>query len=493
MRKFNISGPCDPSLHYIVMREALMLEAEKKVREGRFLTLFAPRRAGKTTFCKLLLNRLKTDLTTIWLRFENLKTVSKADFYNVLNDELNRAFSKEARLSELTIDGPISLKAFFKKTSNQVKKCVLVIDQFEAFPDSVFNELIQTFRQLSDQKEDSLLTSVILVGMNTLTKSVFSEASPFKINEALQMPYFTFEEVRLLIKQYICESKQSFEEKVIKAIYENTQGEPGLVGRLCAELVENLARNRRMPVMLEHYYQAQQYFIREGFDLDIINIVQKQERLMWLVLFENKMLPFRGDDPDIACLSANGIVENREGNMVIPIPLYAKGLINAFRPVMAGERAYYPDETMSESGDFNLNALLKAYCAYVRRRGFLAFETMPVKAGACYYSLEAFLSFFIQGLGGQTYIERPPGRGGINILIRYQGHSSLIENKLYCDETDFKKGKEELANFLISEAMSEGYYLVFSPKHTEKETLNYKEVIEGKQIETHIIPIPFEE
>ncbi|HEC85984.1 MAG TPA: hypothetical protein ENI48_12195, partial [Thioploca sp.] len=81
MREFNTSGPCDPALHYTVMREALMLEGQKKVKKGRFFTLFAPRQSGKTTFFKLLLNELEKDFTTVWISFENLKTVSKEEFY----------------------------------------------------------------------------------------------------------------------------------------------------------------------------------------------------------------------------------------------------------------------------------------------------------------------------------------------------------------------------------------------------------------------------
>jgi hypothetical protein len=43
MREFNTSGPCNPALHYTVMREALIAEGEEKVRKGRYFTLFAPR------------------------------------------------------------------------------------------------------------------------------------------------------------------------------------------------------------------------------------------------------------------------------------------------------------------------------------------------------------------------------------------------------------------------------------------------------------------
>ncbi|KHD08586.1 hypothetical protein PN36_22590 [Candidatus Thiomargarita nelsonii] len=49
MREFNTSGPCNPALHYTVMREALIAEGKEKVRKGRYFTLFAPRQTGKTT------------------------------------------------------------------------------------------------------------------------------------------------------------------------------------------------------------------------------------------------------------------------------------------------------------------------------------------------------------------------------------------------------------------------------------------------------------
>jgi hypothetical protein len=57
MREFNTSGPCDPALHYTVIREALMIPAIEKVKKGRYFTLFAPRR--KTTFFQLMIERLK--------------------------------------------------------------------------------------------------------------------------------------------------------------------------------------------------------------------------------------------------------------------------------------------------------------------------------------------------------------------------------------------------------------------------------------------------
>lgn len=64
---------------------------------------------------------------------------------------------------------------------------------------------------------------------------------------------------------------------------------------------------------------------------------------------------------------------------------------------------------------------------------------------------------------------------------------------MYSDETYFKKGKGQLAEYLKSEALLEGYYVVFSQKHTEKDELNSEELIQGKRIYTHIIPTQFEQ
>jgi hypothetical protein len=164
-----------------------------------------------------------------------------------------------------------------------------------------------------------------------------------------------------------------------------------------------------------------------------------------------------------------------------------------------GETQYYLNshqETinkyLTEQGELNINELLKAYRAYVRRRGFRAFDTEHLKEGAWHYSLDGFLYFFIQRLGGQTYVEVPSGRGRTDILIRYQGQSNLIETKVYSDETYFKRGKGQLAEYLKSEVLVEGYYVVFSQKHTEKDKLNAEELIQGKRIYTHIIPTQFE-
>ena len=111
---------------------------------------------------------------------------------------------------------------------------------------------------------------------------------------------------------------------------------------------------------------------------------------------------------------------------------------------------------------------------------------------ACHYSLDGFLNFFIEQLGGKTYIEVPTGRGRVDILIRHRGKSHVIETKLYTASTAFERGKRQLALYLDSEGLEEGFYVVFSRVHSDKDDLFAVEMVEGKRIHTHIVPIDFE-
>jgi hypothetical protein len=503
MREFNTTGPCNPALHYTVMREALIGIGLEKVRKGRYFTLFAPRPAGKTTFFQLLLSELEKDFTAIWISFENMKTVSKTKFYQELNEELSYELTKYKIHPIEPIDDPISLRHFFKKTSTKAKPIVLIIDEFEGIPDGVLNEVMHTFRKIYHKKEEHCLHSLCLVGVSTIAELVVSSASPFNIAEELQLPYFTELEVRSLIEQYVTESGQRFEESVIKRINENTHGQPGLVCALCSYLVEELATVRHLPVTIEHYWKAQQHFLTERFDKNIINIVQKareKRAFMLKLLFNDELVPFTVDDPDIAWLYANGVVDKKDGYVDILVPLYAKRLINAFRPLINGETQYYihsPNETLNQylnpEGTLNINALLKEYRVYVRRRGFRAFDTEHLKEGAWHYSLDGFLNFFIQCLEGQTFVEVPSGRGRTDILILYQNQRYIIETKRFVNRYYLQKGKGQLAEYLKSEQLEEGYYVVFSKIHTETDEWNFEELIEGKKIYTHIIPLQFEQ
>jgi len=128
----------------------------------------------------------------------------------------------------------------------------------------------------------------------------------------------------------------------------------------------------------------------------------------------------------------------------------------------------------------------------VRRRGFKAFDTENLKEAAWHYSLDGFIHFFVEALEGQTFVEVPSGAGRTYLLILYQNRRYLIEIKVFSNNTRLKKGKAQLAEYLKSEGLDEGYYVVFSNLHTDEDELYLEEQIQGKQIYTYIICTHFQ-
>ncbi len=84
-------------------------------------------------------------------------------------------------------------------------------------------------------------------------------------------------------------------------------------------------------------------------------------------------------------------------------------------------------------------------------------------------------------------MEVPTGRGRVDILILYKNKEYIIETKKYSNNSYYQKGKRQLAEYLKSERLSEGYYVVFSNVHKDEDVLKEKEEIEGKIIHSYII------
>ncbi|MCE7989849.1 MAG: ATP-binding protein [Caldilinea sp. CFX5] len=501
MRFFNTSGACVPEEHYTVMREALVAQGEELVAHGRFFTIFAPRQTGKTTYFQLLFRQLRQQgFTPLRISFESLHSIPRAKFYHTLGRRLAYSLLENGLTAEFTLADQVDLQESLEKIHWGDRKLVLVIDEFEETPAEVLSELLHAFRNIYQYKQHHALHALILVGVSTLAELVVSSASPFNVVDQLQLPYFTFAEVEGLIQQYVTESGQPFDAQVIKAIYDNTQGQPGLVNALCQHLVTVVATDRSQPVRMADFYPTLKYFLTERFDKNILNIVQKareKRAFMLKLLFSETAIPFNIHDTEIAYLYTHGVIDNVDGYVQIAVPLYNKALITALRPPLNGEAQEYVSaydnfrEYLTPNG-LNIDAILTRYREYVQRRGYHAFDTEQLKEGAWHYSLDGFINFFIQRLGGDTLVEVPSGRGRTDILILHQQRKYIIETKIFTDAWYFEHGKQQLADYLVSEGIAEGFYVVFTQKHSADDTLLFDETIEGKRIRTYLIRTDFE-
>jgi len=509
MREFNAEGPCDPERHYTVMREALVRKGLEKVEKGKYFTIFAPRQAGKTTYFLQLLRtiaRTRAEVyCPVWVTVEGLRNTGpkfmsyfKTRFQTRIGDASIRRIVEDSRLEK-----PVDLDSLMRKILQETrKKIVLVIDEFDALPDDLVGEMMHLFRSMYHERDVHSLHSLILVGVRNITGVVLDQASPFNVADELEVPYFTRDEVRDLIGQYEAESGQQFEKRVIDRLYDNTLGQPGLVNAMCRELVERFCTDRKKPVDMRCFRDMLDYFLNKRIDKNISNIVSKamqQKEFMLKVLFSEEGIPFHIYDERIKFLHANGVVSKDANGMVdVSIPIYKNALLAAFRPLFNGEVTEYVsprerfEDFLSKDG-LNLDKIIRHYIQYVQRRGFRAFDTENLKESACHYSFDAYIHFFIQRVGGKTYMEVPTGRGRMDTLIVYRDKSYLVEVKRWTDPGYFERGKRQLARYAKNEGLAEAYYIVFSGQHREDDTLYQVEAIDGVKIYTYIVRTNFEQ
>ena len=85
-------------------------------------------------------------------------------------------------------------------------------------------------------------------------------------------------------------------------------------------------------------------------------------------------------------------------------------------------------------------------------------------------------------------MEVPTGRGRMDLIILHNQRKHIVETKIWRSERGYAEGKQQLAAYLATEGVTEGYYVVFDHREapeprTETETIN------GLTIRSYVIPV----
>ena len=67
MKTFETRGPVDAARNYVVKRTTELTDFVARVKQGRYIVIFAPRQTGKTTFFRWALDALAAEGVTYLL------------------------------------------------------------------------------------------------------------------------------------------------------------------------------------------------------------------------------------------------------------------------------------------------------------------------------------------------------------------------------------------------------------------------------------------
>ncbi|MYF55364.1 hypothetical protein F4083_11485 [Candidatus Poribacteria bacterium] len=522
MRTFGTHGPVNPEDHYVVSRRVEIADFIKRVKQGKYIVIFAPRQTGKTTFFQWAVDALTDDTDDTYfpieLNFEVYADYTRSDFYPSLYeriyDEVEGVFKKRgAVLSEklsdflknTEINDQVTMLEFFQDFGDFLgeEKLVLIIDEFDGIPRDAINGFLHALRSIYVQRSMRKCPySVGIVGVKNVTQLNLNRSiSPFNIQDEFTLPNFTLEQVCELFEQYTDEVGQTFDPEVLENIHRQTAGQPFLVNRFAQILTEEMHIPKKETITMTHFSNAH-IEIREEDNANLSHLMANIRRdpryrtlLMRIVSYESGVR-FNPRDDNISELTTLGVIgKASDGMCEIVNPIYQYCIMQAFKPTINGlEQDYLTDDTdfldyLTQDGEINMKMLLDNFQNFITRVGYRILQVPETpKEFVGQDLLYAYLDQFVSLIRGAMFLEVQTGRGRMDLIIFHNGHKYIVETKIWEGKMRYDAGIKQLSAYLKSERVSEGYYVVFDHRN-EPEPRMEIETIEGISIRSYVIPV----
>lgn len=277
MRQFSSYGPINKKLNYYAPREKLIQTAytrligEEPSEGGHFITVWGARQTGETWLMLQVMEKIE-DIHHPGKNPAVPINVVKVDLDLPEHDhDLDSVIKSIA--DEIFIElgkknpGIDSIKKFPELFTRDVldTPLILIIDEFDALPKESISRVTRIFRNIfmrrkKEQKKPShqrryMLHGLALIGIRGVLGIENPKGSPFNIQQSLHIPNLTYHEVFTMFKWYEKDSGQTVEEAVIKKLYYETNGQPGLTcwfGELLTQGFEHHQNDTTKPVTLKH-------------------------------------------------------------------------------------------------------------------------------------------------------------------------------------------------------------------------------------------------
>ena len=531
MRSFGTEGRVRPEHHYIVPRTEEITDFISRVKNGKYIVLFAPRQTGKTTFFRLALEALVAEDPTyfpIQLDFQTMRNAAPATFYDRLyyqiNMQIESVLQKRGEVPSKTLTDflentqltdDFSMMVFFRRLVGMLNrdfqnqefaatKIVLLIDEFDGIPQTVVSDFLYSLRQIYLSDVMHCPHSVGIVGVKSIAQLDYDRAvSPFNIQDEFRLPNFTPEQVQELLSQYTDEVGQAFAPEVIESIHKETAGQPVLVNRLAQILTAEFDIPKTEPIMMSHFLNAHIQLVR-GRNINIQHLTtnirkdRRFERLLMNIMANEEGLDFNLRDPHIDELATYGVItEDVDGMCQIANPIYLYCIMQAFKPTMNGlEQEYFHEDNidgfrgyLTATGQIDMERLLDNFRDFIARAGFKILQVPDTpQESVGRHLLLTYLDLFARSVGGTLSFETETGRGRMDLLITHKGRKYIVETKIWRGNSRYQAGKRQLAAYLKLEGIGQGYYVVFDHRRNPEPRVETEEV-DGVALRSYVIPV----
>ena len=524
MRRFSSYGPVDPEIHYYAPRKELIDKAYTQLmgdipgKGGHYFTVWAPRQTGKTWIMQEVLFRLRKnrEFDTLKINLEILKDKNNpGDVIEIMARKIGEGVGKNFK----GIDDQDKFQEIFTRHKLS-KPLILILDEFDAIVEEGINIVVSAFRNIYINRLDDrdkpmneknyLLHGVALIGVRSVLGIENQKGSPFNIQRSLQVPNLTYDEVAGMFQWYEKESGQKIEEAVVRELYDETLGQPGLTCWFGELLTETYNHDTGKPIAMDNFkeaYAAATHILPSNNILNLISKVNKPPYDdMVMELFQtSEKIAFHFDDRDLNFLYMNGVIDKEkvgleEYYVKFSSPFVQKRIFNYFSRQIFKHlgQLIHPLDAMKDAVDeenLYIPHIIKRYRDYLAKNQETFFKDVP-RRKTDMRILEAVFHFNIYRYLYDLLISRkveviphfPTGNGKIDLLLKYRGKVYALELKSFKDMYTHGKSIDQAAEYGRRMGLKEVFLVVFV-ELSQEEAKPLEQEVEQDGIKVAVLPV----
>lgn len=491
---FNTTGPCVSGEHYMLPPERRLGRVMRLVEEGRYFTLHAGRQTGKTTSARWLVDRYNEgeDRQAAWVDLQTAREQPEpARAFRTVLGELDRALARDlpdlarpGNFMPLLADPGTAVLRYLQAVSAQAPRpLVLLLDEADGLTgEAMVSFLTQLRSGYTDRSRSPFPRSLALIGVRRVRDytldldrsnssprdrqvvSRLGTTSPFNITaEAPTLEHFSQPEVEELLLQHTAATGQRFEPNALARTFDLSQGHPWLVNALAYQVVSRDVEDRGEAVTAQHVEAARETIIlerRTHIDSLVARLREPRVRRILEPMLTGGSFAPDGIEDDLQYVQGLGLIRLQGGAWRVANPIYRevipRALTFATQTSLAQEAAWY----VQPDGGLDVAALLTAFQEFWREDGHLAAEGFAYREAGPHLVLMAFLQRVVNSQG-QLDREYGLGRGAIDLMIRWGTERHAVEIKLRRDKRTEQRGAEQIAGYLESAGLDEGWLVLF--------------------------------
>lgn len=527
-KKFNVTGLCVPSKHYMVDLSDRVSEIMEMVDSGAYFSINRARQYGKTTTLAALAKEMEERYLVISLDFQTLGSASFRNenifslaFLQIFLRELERhrvaelsgmdKIMKEMRMTVRKKDEKFDLLALFEYLlvlcERSDKPIVLMIDEVDsASNNQVFLDFLAQLRSYyleRDTKGTPAFQSVILAGVydvKNLKRKIRSDED-HKMNSPWNIAA-DFDVNMSLSKQGIMGMLDEYEEdhhtgmnveKMAGLLFDYTSGYPYLVSRLCKLIDEKICKidirnTGRSAWTKEGFLEAVRMLLSENntlFESLVSKLADYPElsRMLGELLFSGKTISYNPTSPAINLALMFGFIKNEEGKIIPANRIFDTLLYNHFLSI--GELQFsdiYKASLQDKNqfiigGHLNMRRILEKFVEHFHELYGNRKEEFVEEEGRRYFLL--YLRPIINGTGNYYIESRTRSLGRTDIIVDYRGEQFVVEMKIWRGNEYNVRRENQLAGYLDDYDLNTGYMVSFN--FNQKKQIGVYEIAVGNK------------